>query len=249
MPERHVTVTTSDGEIPSFLATPEGGTPVSAVIFYMDAPGFRDELCDMARRVAAAGYVCLLPDLYYRIGTIRLEMGYLRKEPTAMTVMRACRNTLTNAMLMADTAAMLEFLDAQPEVEAGSATGAIGHCMSGRFVVSAAGTYPDRMQAVASLYGVQIVTDEADSPHLLADKIQGELYLAFAEHDDYVPAGVVPTLEKVLHEAAVEHTIITYPGTEHGFCFPGRDIYAHEAAEQTWTDILAMLGRRLVRAG
>ena len=245
MPERHVTVTTSEGGIPSFLATPESGAPVSPVIFYMDAPGFRDELCDMARRVAAAGYVCLLPDLYYRIGTIRLEMGYLRREPTAMTVMRACRNTLTNAMLMADTAAMMAFLDAQPEVETGAPVGAIGHCMSGRFVVSAAGTYPDRVQAVGSLYGVQIVTDEPDSPHLLADRMRAELYLAFAENDEYVPADVATTLERVLPEAGVEPTIITYPGTEHGFCFPGRDIYDHAAAEQTWTDILAMFGRRL----
>ncbi len=249
MDERNVTITTEDGEIPCFLVTPDGDSPASPVIFYMDAPGFREELCDMARRIAGQGYVCLLPDLYYRIGTIRLEMGYLRREPTAMTVMKACRNTLTNAMLMTDTAAMLKYLDADPAVATGGPVGAIGHCMSGRFVVSAAGTFPERIAAVGSLYGVQIVTDEPDSPHLLAPDIQGELYLAFAETDEHVPDNVVPTLQRVLPEAGVDHTIITFPGTEHGFCFPGRAVYAEEAAEQTWRDMFAMFERRLTKAG
>ena len=58
--------------------------------------------------------------------------------------------------------------------------------MSGQYVVAAAGHYPDKFAAVASLYGVGIVTEKPDSPHLLADKISAELYLGFAEIDEYV---------------------------------------------------------------
>ena len=39
----------------------------------MDAHGFRDELCTMARRIARAGYCCVLPYLYYRYGTLRCD--------------------------------------------------------------------------------------------------------------------------------------------------------------------------------
>ena len=66
--------------------------------------------------------------------------------------------------------------------------------MSGRFIVTAASTYPDHYAACASLYGVQIVTDEADLPHLIADRIRGELYPGFAEIDPLVPDNVIPDL-------------------------------------------------------
>jgi carboxymethylenebutenolidase len=32
----------------------------------MDAPGWREELRDMARRLASVGYFVVLPNLYYR---------------------------------------------------------------------------------------------------------------------------------------------------------------------------------------
>ena len=39
----------------------------------MDAPGIREELRNLARRIAKRGYFCLLPDMYYRIGTLRFD--------------------------------------------------------------------------------------------------------------------------------------------------------------------------------
>ncbi len=45
-----------------------------AIILYMDAPGFRDELRQMGKRIAKHGYFCLVPDLYYRLGTLRFDI-------------------------------------------------------------------------------------------------------------------------------------------------------------------------------
>jgi hypothetical protein len=42
-----------------------------------------------------------------------------------------------------------------------------------------------------SLYGVGIVTDAENSPHLLIDRIKGEMYFGFAETDEHVPANVI----------------------------------------------------------
>ena len=59
-------------------------------------------------------------------------------------------------------------------------------------ITTVAGTFPDRFAANVSLYGVWIVTEKDDSPHLLAPQIAGEMYYAFAEHDDWVPDNVIP---------------------------------------------------------
>ena len=66
MIERHIDIQTTDGEMNSFVVHPEEGGPHPVVLFYMDAPGKREELHDMARRIASVGYYVLLPNLYYR---------------------------------------------------------------------------------------------------------------------------------------------------------------------------------------
>jgi carboxymethylenebutenolidase len=101
------------------------------------------------------------------------------------------------------------------------------------------------MAAAASLYGVRIVTDQPDSPHLLVDKIKGELYYAFAEHDASVPDHVIPDLKAALAKTEVKNTIKIFPGTHHGFAFPERAVYETMAAEQTWADMFAMWDKRL----
>ena len=52
----------------TFICHPERGGPYPAVCFLMDAHGIREELRDMARRLATVGYYVLLPNLYYRAG-------------------------------------------------------------------------------------------------------------------------------------------------------------------------------------
>ena len=143
----------------------------------------REELRNQARRIAKAGYFCLLPDLYYRLGTIRFDMP--RRNDAMSVVIRGAMKSLTNAALMDDTAGMLAFLDAQDQVKPGP-MGCVGHCMSGPFALVAAARFP-RMKAAASLYGVDMVTDKPDSPHLLVDRVKGELYIGFAEIDPAVP--------------------------------------------------------------
>jgi carboxymethylenebutenolidase len=61
-------ITTADGQMETFLGRPERGGPYPAVFFLMDAPGIREELRDMTRRLATVGYYVLLPNLYYRAG-------------------------------------------------------------------------------------------------------------------------------------------------------------------------------------
>jgi carboxymethylenebutenolidase len=68
MIEQTLDITTPDGAMETFICHPERGGPFSAVLLLMDAPGVREELRDMARRLATIGYYVLLPNLYYRAG-------------------------------------------------------------------------------------------------------------------------------------------------------------------------------------
>lgn len=241
--EQNVVVTTKHGRMPAFAACPDGPGTYPAILFYMDAPGFREELCNMARRIAKAGYFCLLPDMYYRLGTIRFDLP--RRNDGMSAVIRAAMNHLTIADVDDDTAAMLAWLDAQEKVRPGK-VGCVGHCMSGRYVTTVAARFPHRIAAAASLYGVGIVTDQPDSPHLLLDKVRGELYYAFAETDHSVPANVIPDLEAALKKAGTRYQLEIFAGTQHGFCFAERSFYAPIAAEQTWSRIFDLWARTLV---
>ena len=50
----------------TFVCHPERGAPHPVIVFFMDAPGIREELRDMASRLGTVGYYVLLPNLYYR---------------------------------------------------------------------------------------------------------------------------------------------------------------------------------------
>ena len=162
-------------------------------------------------------------------------------------VFLAAMNSLTNAMVMDDTSGLLGYLDSQDKVRPG-AVGCVGYCMSGQHITNAAAYFPHRIKAAASLYGVGIITDKEDSPHLLLDRIKGELYYAFAETDRSVPPNIPGDLENLLSKTNVQYEIKNFPGTEHGFAFHERAVYSTLAAEETWEKMFAMWDRCLKKA-
>ena len=123
--------------------------------------------------------------------------------------------------------------------------GVVGYCMSGRFVVAAAAQFADRIAGAASLYGMDIVTDQEDSPHLALDRVKAELYLAFAEVDPVVPDEILPVLRAVLDRTSAKYEMKQFPGTHHGFCFVEREVYDYAAAEEAWTKQLDLWRRTL----
>ena len=229
MQERHVDIETSQGAMDTFVVHPDGEGPFPVVLFYMDAPGIRDELYDMARRIAGAGHYVMLPDLFYRFGVIRFPV----RNEKSRAIWQAAMANMSNADVMDDTRAMLAHVDGDQAARGGTLA-CIGFCMSGRLVTTAAGTFPDRVAAICSMYGVGIVTSKEDSPHLLVGNIKARCHFAFAETDATVPAYVIPTLKAELDAHDVDYRLDVWPGTAHGFSFPSRDVYHHETSEQCW---------------
>jgi carboxymethylenebutenolidase len=240
--EHHLDISTDDGAMNSFVVHPEEGGPFPVVLFYMDAPGKREELHDMARRLAAVGYFVVLPNLYYRRSRdFRLTE---RTEP-AMAEMFALMATLDAASTAVDTRAMLRFVDAQPDADA-SRIGAVGYCMSGPFVVWAAAAFPERLRCIASIHGANMATAQPDSPHRVVGNIRCESYFACAEIDKWAPPADIQQLQSALEAAGTPHRIEWYPGVEHGFVFALRaGVYNRAAAERHWERLFSLFGRTL----
>ena len=242
MIEHDLDIATADGAMNSFVVHPEEGGPFPVVFFLMDAPGKREELHDMARRLASVGYFVVLPNLYYR----RSRDFYLkeRTEP-AMAEMFAHMATLGAATTAIDTRAMLDFVDARPEAD-GRRIGAVGYCMSGPIVMWAAAAFPERLRCIASIHGANMATDSPDSPHRIAAKIRCDSYFACAEIDKWAPPADILELQAALEAAGAPHRIEWYPGVEHGFVFPLRvGVYDRAAAERHWERLFSLFALRL----
>lgn len=242
MIEHHLDIQTTEGAMNTFITHPEEGGPHPVVLFYMDAPGKREELHDMARRIGTAGYYVVLPNLYYRktreFVFVRDEEGFKR--------MFAMMAHLTNDLVMRDTRAMLDFVDGRKEARA-SALGVVGYCMSGPFVFAAASSFPERVKCAASIYGVRLATDHQDSPHHNAHQVKGELYFGCAETDKYAPKEMIDKLEAHLKSIpGLRSRVEWYPGAEHGFAFAQREgIFHKPSAERHWERLFALFRRNL----
>ena len=241
MIEHHLDIATADGAMNSFVVHPEEGGPFPVVLFYMDAPGKREELHDMARRIASVGYFVVLPNLYYR----RTRDFWLQERTeAAMAVMFEHMNSLTNALVVQDTQALLAYVDALPAAD-GTRIGAVGYCMSGPFVVWAAAAFPQRLACIAAIHGANMATDAPDSPHRAVERIRCEAYVACAEIDKWAPPADIHTFEGGLKAAGVPYRIEWYPKLEHGFVFPLRACYDKPGSERHWERLHALFRRRL----
>ena len=237
--EQEIDIHTPAGAMNTFVVCPDEDRPFPAVLFLMDAPGKREELHDMARRLATVGYFVMLPNLYYR----RVREFVITPERRAEMV--AHMNSLSNAMVCEDVLALLEYLNGDASARSGP-VGVVGYCMSGPFAFAAAAAFPERVAAAASFHGVRLCTEAEDSPHLDADRIKAELYFGCAEHDEWAPREMIDALEGHLISAGVRYRIEWYPGTHHGFVFPNRgEIYRQAAAETHWSRLLALFQRNL----
>jgi carboxymethylenebutenolidase len=245
MIEATLDLPTADGAMETFICRPERGGPCPVVYFLMDAPGIREGLRDMARRLATSGYAVLLPNLYYRAGKhAPFGPDVLDKNSAEWARMRAIRTKMTIPPVMEDVAAMLAYTDAQLWASSGP-VGVHGYCMSGPYALAAAARHPARVAAGASFYGTWLVSDAVESPHLNLAKAKGELYIACAEIDDLAPPPMVKELQRHFKESSARGELEIYPEVEHGFAFPLRHCFDKSAAERHWERLLALYRRNL----
>ena len=250
-----IDVQTQDGTIDCYTFSPGppspegfGGTrpgPWPAVILYMDAFGIREELGEMAQRLASHGYFVVLPNLYYRIGAFApFDRRSVLVEGPERDRFKSMIQSLNPTLVMRDTAAVIGMLDQQDGVRDGP-IGVVGYCMGGGYALTAAGTFPDRVAAAASFHGGSLATDKPDSPHTLASRMRGRVYVGVAEVDPSFPEEQQSRLERALSEAGVDHTLEVYGGVKHGFALTGHLVYDRDASERHWTRLIELLEQTL----
>ena len=245
MHEEILDIATNDGAMETFVCRPERGDPCPPVLMLMDAPGIRDELYDMARRLGTAGYAVILPNLYYRAGRdTKYGPDVLKHGSEEHGRMRAVRTKMTIPPIMDDVQAMFEFIDSRKDIKKGP-VGTHGYCMSGPYSLAAAARYPDRIAAAASFYGTWLVSDAVESPHLNLGKAKGELYISCAEHDELAPPDMVKELKRLFDASGAKGELEIHMGVHHGFAFPQRWCYDKPAAERHWERLIALYRRRL----
>jgi carboxymethylenebutenolidase len=250
--ERIAHVPTPDGAMETFIAGPNAIKPHPLVIVYMDVWGMRDELYDIARGLCAKGYVGVVPDLYHRDGSVRFDfrdeagrmMSESRLTEDQRTMVLTASRRITNAMAVADTRALLRWLDAQ-EFKSRGPVGAVGFCMGGRLALCAAAAWPDHIRATAALHGTMLASDQPDSPHLTFNRIQGEVYCGFGGKDRFAPQSVRAKLDEVFQGTGADYHCTVHPDADHGYALPQRDAYDAKATAGDWDAIYTMYDRVL----
>ncbi|MFE5113821.1 dienelactone hydrolase family protein [Streptomyces sp. NPDC056663] len=243
-----VDIPTQDGTADAYLTHPDDSTPHPAVLLYMDAFGLRPHLKQMADRLARAGYTVLVPNVFYRHGrapVVELPdvIGPARR-PEIFERLGPIMTSLTPDLAMRDADAYLRWLAASPLATDGP-IGITGYCMGAGLALRTAGTYPERVAAMAGFHGGRLATDSPDSPHRLADRITAELYFGHADQDPSLPPEQIDRLDEVLTAAGVRHHSEIYTGAHHGFTQADTAAYDSTADKRHWTALLALLDRAL----
>ena len=246
MIERQIDIVTPDGRMNTFVCHPERDSPHPAIIFFMDAPGIREELRDMARRLGTVGYYVMLPNLYYRSNVEELASAAAGASADVRQKALHLMTTINIPMVMQDVDALLAFAN-QDKAASRGPMGCVGYCMSGQYAINAAVRHKERIRAAASIYGVALVSDKPDSPHLAPQHTDARLYFGCAENDSYAPQEMIDQLRAELAAKGGNAEVEMYPGAAHGFAFPSRAVYDKAAAERHWERLFALFGAALKR--
>jgi carboxymethylenebutenolidase len=228
-----VEVPATGGTMPAFVARPKDGGPAPAVLVIQEAFGLNAHIKDVARRIAAEGYVALAPDLYWRGGKGR-AVGY-DELPAAIALMQS----LKDDDVVADLRSAVAHLEKQPFVRA-DRIGITGFCMGGRVSYLAACELPDKIKASAPFYGGGITVEKTAA-------LRCPVLAFFGEKDAYIPLATVKELEAQAARHGKRVETVLYPGADHGFFCDERGSYHATSAKDAWERLKKFLAAQLKR--
>ena len=191
-----ISLGTTDGgskELHGYLATPEGAGPWPGVVVIHEAFGVDDVMRRQADRLAKAGYLAFLPDLYSDGGAARCVMG----------TFRALYTGHGKAYVDIDTANgwLREHDDCTGKV------GIIGFCMGGAFALVSANR---GFEAASVNYGPL-------PPHI-EERLTGACpIVASYGKKDFSTRGAAAKIERALTKLDVPHDVELYPNASHSF--------------------------------
>jgi carboxymethylenebutenolidase len=244
--EKDVNIPMASGVADSALFYPAGKGPWPAVLIWTDILGLRPVFRDMGSRLAAQGYVVLVPNPFYRNQKAPIVDGsfdFNKPEDRAKVMPMAA--ALTQDAAFSDAKDYIAFLDKQPQTDLKHKAGVQGYCMGGPLTFRTAAIVPNRIGAAATFHGGGLVTDKPDSPHLLIPKMKATVYCAVADNDDKREPASKDTLKASFTAAKVPAKVEVYTGDNHGWCVKGSQPYDEAGAERAWAELTALYKKSL----
>ena len=245
--ETDVAVKTPDGSADAALFHPAGAGPWPAVLIWTDILGLRPVFRQMGRRLAAQGYVVLVPNPFYRVRPapiVDATFDFSKPENRAKVMPLAA--ALTPEGTVRDATAFVAFLDAQPQTKTSAKAGVQGYCMGGPLAFRTAAAVAERIGALVTCHGGNLVTAKPDSPHLVIPQIKARAFCAVADNDDKRDPGAKDTLKAAFAAAKDDAKVEVYAGANHGWCVKGNAVYNEPAAERAWGELSALYESALV---
>jgi carboxymethylenebutenolidase len=244
--QKDVDVPMASGVSDSALFYPEGKGSWPAVLVWTDILGFRPVFREMGQRLAAQGYVVLVPNPFYRNAKAPVVDGsfdFSKPEDRAKVMPMA--EALTADANISDAKSYVAFLDAQPQTDRKKKMGVQGYCMGGPLTFRTAATAPDRIGAAATFHGGGLVTDKPDSPYLMIPNMKAEILCAVADNDDKRDPAAKDKLKEAFAAAHLKATVEVYEGCNHGWTVRGSQAYNEAGAERAWAELTALYKRNL----
>lgn len=228
MTGRTIDLATEDGRtFRGYLALPGSGRG-PGLLLAQEIFGVNASLRAAADLFAEEGYVCLAPDLFWRLAP-GVDLGY-----DGADLARAfdLYERFDVDRGVADIGTALAVLRARPECTGKAA--AMGFCLGGKLAYLAAARHP--VDAAVCCYGVGIEAALDESGGIVCPVL-----MHFAGADEFVPPAAVDAIAAHFADRP-EIDIRRYPGTGHGFCNRDRpDAYHRPSAMMAHSRTLALL--------
>ncbi|WIM92660.1 dienelactone hydrolase family protein [Actinoplanes oblitus] len=202
------------GDIRAVVIGPAGGGVFPGVLLYTDIFQLTESTLRSARRLASAGFVVCVPEIYPRgeLAGVALEFDDAGKARGL-----AGAAAMSTAQFDADRVAVLDYLERRAEVSSLLVT---GFCIGGHLAFRAA--LDPRVSATVCFYPTglhngALGADVADSL-ARAGEIRGRLMVVFGSRDPHVPAQARLATVGALYAAGLDDVELhVFAGGEHAF--------------------------------
>jgi len=232
---RYEQITAADGgTFEAFCAVPEGGSGPGLLLF-QEIFGINDNMRGLAERLATAGYLVLVPDMFWR-----LEPRFERKDESGMADAFAMVQRFDPDQGAADITATHVHLLAMPECTGN--VGAVGFCLGGTltFACAARSRVDGRgIDAAVSYYG----SGNNDLLPLL-DQVSCPILFHYGDDDPFIPPAQIDEVEAAI-AGRPDATLHRYAA---GHAFSNWDapsMYQQEAADLAWERTLSFFAEHL----
>jgi carboxymethylenebutenolidase len=214
-----VSIDVEGGAMEAFICRPASGERHPGIVIVHDIYGLQAHSEDVACRFAAQGYVALVPDLFWQVGSPR--------DFTDRESFMQFRRSLDDRQILESIDAAAAQLRDEPDVEF-SHVGIVGFCMGGYYAFLAAVANPS-VAACVDFYGAPVAG-------LLepAQELRVPVLGLFGDQDQSIPVEEVRQLEEALQAAGCPYEFHIYPGAGHAFFNDTKPTYRGHAAEDAW---------------